>query len=143
MSCAIIWESLANEDQLGGVDYAMEESFKRAEGLDFDPWYYQSGDEVAQGVYRVETDFYIEQYWTQQALDGTDEVRFEWHGSTYGIDAPDQLGEVLFIWVDGVHVGPGELQVVLVRKRKWWEAFMRRPPGDVRESEAVARTVTD
>ena len=40
-------ESLADQDELGGVDYAMEESFKRSEGLDFDPCYYQSGDEIA------------------------------------------------------------------------------------------------
>ena len=136
-------ESLASEDQLEAVDHAMEESFKRGEGRDFDPWYYQSGDEVAPGVYRVETDFYIEQYWTDEALDEAVEIRFDWHGATFGIDAPDQLGEVHFIWIEGVQVGPGELQVVLVRKRRWWEALLRRRPGQLWESEATARPVPD
>ena len=36
-------ESLANQDDLEGVDYAMEEAFHRAEGDPFDPLYYRSG----------------------------------------------------------------------------------------------------
>ena len=37
-------ESLASEDQLEDVDYAVDEDFKRAEGQSFDPWYFQRGD---------------------------------------------------------------------------------------------------
>ena len=73
-------ESLADQDELGGVDYAMEESFKRSEGLEFDPCYYQSGDEIAPGVYRVETDFFIEQEWTADQLARARQVRFQWRG---------------------------------------------------------------
>ena len=131
-------ESLADRDELGGVDYAMEESFKRSEGLDFDPCYYQSGDEVAQGVFRVETDFFIEQQWTAERLARAGEVRFQWRGADYRIEAPGRLGDAHFVWIDGVDVGPGELQVVLVRRRRWWEAFLKRPPGELWESEAVA-----
>jgi predicted Zn-dependent protease with MMP-like domain len=45
-------ESLADEDQRGGVDYAMDEDFKRDEGDDFDPWYYQHGESAGSGVYQ-------------------------------------------------------------------------------------------
>ncbi len=132
-------ESLADRDDLGGVDYAMEESFKRAEGLDFDPRYYRAGDEVAPGVFRVETDFFIEQSWTEERLARAGEVRFRWRGVEYGVRAPERLGDAHFVWVDGVDVGPGELQLALVRRRRWWEALLRRPGGELWESEAEAR----
>ncbi len=132
-------ESLADRDELGGVDYAMEESFKRGEGLDFDPCYYQSGDEIAPGVFRVETDFFIEQEWSAERLARADEVSFQWRGERYRIDAPERLGDAHFVWIDGVDAGPGELQLVLTRKRKWWEAFVKRPATELWESEAVAR----
>ena len=136
-------ESLADQDELGGVDYAMEESFKRSEGLDFDPCYYQSGDEIAPGVFRVETDFFIEQEWTAEGLARVGEVRFDWRGEGFRIDAPERLGDAHFVWIDGVECGPGELQLVLVRKRRWWEAFLKRPAEELWESEAVARRVGD
>ena len=132
-------ESLADQDELGGVDYAMEESFKRSEGLDFDPCYYQSGEEIAPGVFRVETDFFIEQEWTAERLARAGEVGFDWRGEGYRIDAPERLGDAHFVWIDGVDCGPGELQLVLVRKRRWWEAFLKRPAEELWESEAVAR----
>ena len=131
-------ESLADQDELGGVDYAMEESFKRSEGLDFDPCYYQSGDEIAPGVFRVETDFFIEQEWTAERLARAGEVGFDWRGEGFRIDAPERLGDAHFVWIDGVDCGPGELQLVLVRKRRWWEAFLKRPAEELWESEAVA-----
>lgn len=134
-------ESLADQDGLGGVDYAMEESFKRSEGLDFDPCYYQSGDEIARGVFRVETDFYVEQAWTEEGLARAGEVRFQWRGEAFRIEVLERLGDVHFIWIDGVDTGPGELQLVLVRKRKWWEAFLNRPARELWESEALARRV--
>ena len=119
----------------------MEESFKRSEGLDFDPCYYQSGDEIAAGVFRVETDFFIEQEWTAERLARAGEVRFDWRGKAFYIDAPERLGDAHFIWIDGVDAGPGELQLVLLRKRRWWEAFLKRPAEELWESEAVARRV--
>ncbi len=134
-------ESLADQDELGGVDYAMEESFKRSEGLDFDPCYYQSGDEVAPGVFRVETDFFIEQEWSRERFAQAGELHFQWRGEEFRIEAPERLGDAHFIWIDGVDAGPGELQLVLVRKRRWWEAFLKRRAGELWESEAVALRV--
>ncbi len=136
-------ESLADRDDLGGVDYAMEESFKRGEGLDFDPCYYQAGEEVAPGVFRVETDFFVEQEWTEERLARVGEVRFRWRGEEYRIEAPDRLGDAHFVWIGGVDAGPGELQLVLVRRRRWWEAFSKRSAGELWESEADARRAED
>jgi predicted Zn-dependent protease with MMP-like domain len=134
-------EWLAREDQLEAVDYAMDESFKRAAGEDFDPWYYQSGDPIAPGVYRVEYDVYLEQEWTPEALAAAGEVRFHWHGAEYAIPAPAELGDLHYVWINGVDTGLGWLQVVLVRKRGWWEKAKRalaREAMDLLESEAEA-----
>jgi hypothetical protein len=109
-------ESLANEDDLEGVDYAMEEAFRRAEGEDFDPFYYQAGMELAPGLFQVEYDFFLEQPWTREAFDAAQTIEFSWHGITYRVPRPEVLGDLHYLWVDGVEVGPGALQLVLVRK---------------------------
>jgi hypothetical protein len=110
-------EHLANEDELEGVDYAMEEAFARAEGDEFDPFYYQSGIEIAPGLFQVEYDFFLEQAWTREAFESAAWVTFSWHGVDYRVPRPEVLGDLHFLWVTGVEVGPGALQLVLVRKR--------------------------
>ena len=52
-------EWLAGGDELGDVDEAMDESFKRFEGLEWDPWYYQKGDRLAGGGFAVEDRRYM------------------------------------------------------------------------------------
>jgi len=133
-------EWLANEDQLERVDYAMDESFKRWDGEDFDPWYYQSGDPLGEGVYRVEYDVYLEREWSPGELDAG-EIRFPWHGVEYTIPVPEEPGDIHYIWIHGVETGLGWLQVVLVRKRGWWEQMKRALAGEkaeILESEAEA-----
>ncbi|MFC1660660.1 hypothetical protein ACFL3S_04210 [Gemmatimonadota bacterium] len=114
-------ETLANEDALEGVDYALDEAFRRAEGEDFDPFYYQAGEEVAPGVFQVEYDFFIEKTWTPEEVDAAREIRFKWHGKEWQIPRPEFLGDIHYVWITGVDSGPGALQVVLVRKRGWKE----------------------
>jgi hypothetical protein len=140
-------ESLASQDELGGVDYAMDEGFKRAEGLDFDPWYYQHGDRIAEGVFQVENHFFIEQPWTPEAFEGATELAFGWHGGEWRIPRPATLGDVHYVWVDGVDVGGGHLQLVLVRRRSWRQSLrglLRREEAstlELWESDATATPV--
>ncbi len=134
-------ESLAREDALEGVDYAVEETFKRDDGVDFDPWYYQRGEELAKGVFRVERSFYLEQVWRVEAFERAERIAFEWHGTRYRIPRPERLGDVHFVWIEGADTGPASLELVLVRRRSWWEDVRRlgsmyRPV--VLESEAEA-----
>jgi predicted Zn-dependent protease with MMP-like domain len=114
-------ESLANEDALEGVDYATEEAYRRAEGEDFDPLYYQAGVEVAPGLFQVEYDFFLEQSWEPEAFGVAEVIGFSWHGAPKRIPRPDVLGDIHYIWIKGLEVGPGSLQLVLLRKRKWRE----------------------
>jgi hypothetical protein len=114
-------ESLANEDALEGVDYALEEAFHRAEGLEFDPVYYRSGLEIVPGVFQVEYDFFIEQSWTPEDFLSKELLEFFWHGEALKVRRPERLGDIHYVWIHGVDVGPGSLQLVLLRKRRWRE----------------------
>ncbi len=134
-------EALARDDTLEGVDYAVEETFKRDDGVDFDPWYYQHGEELARGVFQVERSFYLEQVWRPESFERTEWIGFEWHGARYRISRPEELGDVHFVWIEGIDAGAASLELVLVRHRSWWEDVKRlggtyRPV--VLESEATA-----
>jgi len=134
-------ESLARSDALEGVDYAMDQLFNRNEGLDFDPWYYQQGDDLTGGVFRVERSWYLEQAWQVEDFEAASFVAFDWRGASYRIPRPEELGDVHYVWVEGVEVGEDTLELVLVRRRSWWEDAKRllgtyRPR--VLESEARA-----
>jgi predicted Zn-dependent protease with MMP-like domain len=134
-------ESLADEDELGGVDYAMDEDMKREEGQDFDPWYYQHGEPAGGGVYVVEDRVFIEQEWAAADFDATEEIRFRWQGRAYAIPRPHDLGDLHFVSLDGVESSPPVIELVLVRRRSWWEDVKRlvgssRPT--VLESQALA-----
>ena len=54
---------------------------------------------------------------------------------------PDELGDVHFVWVHGIDLGQATLELVLVRKRSWWEDVKRLAGASrpfVYESEARA-----
>jgi len=110
-------EWLADEDALEALDYAVDESFKRAEGEPFDPYFYRSGEEVAPGVWKVERDYYIEQAYPADREPGP-EVEFAWHGRRYRAKRPAELADICFIEIDeGLETGPGgTVNLVLVRK---------------------------
>jgi len=134
-------ESLAREDALEGVDYALDETFKRDQGLDFDPWYFQSGDDLGDGLFQVERNFYVERSLTERDFGEAAWIDFSWEGATYRFARPETLGDVHFVWVQGLDLGDATLEVVLVRKRSWWEDAKRlfgtyRP--EILESEARA-----
>lgn len=134
-------ESLAADDQLEDVDYAVDEDMKRGEGLEFDPWYYQRGDPEGAGVFRIERHVFLEQEWSEERFDAAAVVPFEWGGRRWRIPRPERLGDLHFVLVDGATEPPETLEVVLVRRRRWWESVRRalgaaRP--EVLESDAAA-----
>ena len=53
-------ESLADDDALGDVDYAVEENFKRRDGESFDPLFFRAGEPAGPGRYRVEDELFQE-----------------------------------------------------------------------------------
>lgn len=137
-------EWLAGHDDLGEVDYAMDESFKRGDGRPWDPWFYQHGDRVAPGVYAVEDQAFVELELTPEAFDALAEVQFRWRGSEWAFPRPARLGTVHFVRVEGVADAPPNLEVVLVRRTGWWErmrALLHRSAPEVIETESRVRRV--
>lgn len=133
-------ESLAGDDALEGVDRASDETFRRFEGHDFDPWYYQYGDEVEPGLYRVEKAWYLEQVWSPRDFASASTIPFRWRGTPYRIPRPEQLGDVHFVLIDGLDRDEGTLELVLVRRRSWFRAVKHMAGLDevlVLESEAL------
>ena len=122
-------ESLAGDDALEGVDYAADETFKRLEGEPFDPWYWQHGDPVAPGLYRVEGAWYIEREWDPEVFERAAEIDFTWQDRSYRIAAPEELGDVHFVLLEGLPEAEGGVELVLVRRRGWWENVKRLVVG--------------
>jgi len=138
-------ESLAGDDALEDVDYAADELFKRQEGLDFDPWYYQRGEDLGGGAYEVEGGHYVEQVWDPAEWGRLEAIDFSWRGSHYRVPRPSELGDVHYLWVKGAGLEDDALELVLVRRRGWWEGlrgfFTRSGSTVVLESEASAERV--
>jgi len=134
-------ESLADEDALEAVDYAMDESFKRERGEAFDPWYFEWGEPAGEGVWRLEDEVYIERVLTADEFEGLEEIEFTWMNQSYRLPRPEELGDIHFIVVDGTEF---YVQVVLVRRAPWRQrlrgAFRSEGPA-VLEGRAEARRV--
>ena len=84
----------------------------------------------------------MEQEWTAPAFSAAVELSFAWQGREYHIPRPSELGDLHFIWLrSGVRSPPPALELVLVRRRGWWDDA-RRLVGSSRprvlESEADA-----
>lgn len=140
-------EFLAEDEALEGLDYAMEETYKRGQGEVFDPWYYQSGLPLAPGVYRVEYDVYIEHRWRPSRSSGLPEsVEFDWAGHRWSVPMPEDPGEIHYVWLDGLDAGGGWLQLVLVREfslKERLRRFFGQTSLDLAESEAEPVRVGD
>ena len=134
-------ESLADEDALEAMDYAMDESFKRERDEPFDPWYFQWGEPVGEGMYRVEDEVYIKQVLTAEEFDRLEEIDFTWEGQAYRIPRPGELGDIHFVVVEGTDP---YIQVILVRRASWRQRLrgaLRSEGPVVLESGADARRV--
>ena len=107
------------------MDYAADETFKRDEGLDFDPWYYQWGEKVGEGVYRVEHNYYVEQLWHPADFRSASWIELSWEEVRYRFPRPAELGDVHYVWLRGIDLGESTLELVLVRRRSWWESATR------------------
>jgi hypothetical protein len=135
-------ESLATEDALAGVDYAMDENFRRLDGVEFDPFFYRSGEPLGDGRFRLESSVFVE----RDALDDEHTVEFDVDGIRYRVAAPAASADVMFITLTGGAIDPRleELCLVLVRpaglRRTLGSLFRRRIPA-VAELEAEAERI--
>jgi len=106
------WKARAPD--LEEFDWAAEQNFARQDGERFDPLFYRSGEKVAEGVYRLDDDFFLE----QEAVAPGSTFRFQWHGLPYQATLPIEATLPAFLTLEGVEdPPPGELVLVLPRKQ--------------------------
>lgn len=137
-------EWLAGGDDLGDVDEAMDESFKRFEGLSWDPWFFQKGDRIADGVFAVEDQVFLEVSLSPAEFERLTHVTFSWEDQEWQIARPASLGDLHFVLIEGIETRVPRLEIVLVRRRSWWEwvrASVRSAAPVVLESVAPAHRV--
>jgi hypothetical protein len=143
-------ESLAAEDALEDVDFAMDENFKRLRGEPFDPFFFRAGEPVGPGMYQAERDFFIE---LEYAGEPGAAVEFDWQGRPAVAPVPEELGDVTFLQVVSLLEGEEEtldpdleLCLVLVRRQgllRGMSRWLRREPVDVVQVEVTAERVDE
>jgi hypothetical protein len=113
----------ARSDELEAFDRAVEQNLARAAGRPFDPLFYQAGERVAQGIYRLDDDVFIEQVVSEPPA----AAEFVWHGKAYRV-APPPGGLPLYLILDGLdHPPSGDVVLVLCRKPRLWDLFRGAP----------------
>lgn len=139
-------ESLATEDALEDVDYAVDENFKRLEGGVFDPLFFRAGEPIAAPgtakAYKVEIDVFL-----QVPTRDREPVTFEfaWRSTHYRVDLPAAAADVTYVYLEnGPNVSPGEFWLVRVVERGIIRTLRSAFGGGytVDETIAVAETVT-
>lgn len=131
------WETLTHElrhhlewraraPDLEAFDWAVEQNFARGDGDRFDPLFYQGGELVVEGVYRIDDDYFVEQI--VRALPA--ELTLSWHGRRYAGALPAGLELPVFVTIEGVEdPPPGELVVVLRLRPGLLRLFRREMPS--------------
>jgi hypothetical protein len=111
-------ESLAADEGLLDLDYAMDENFKRAAGEPFDTAFYRAGEAHGGGWYEVEDEFFLE-------VDaGARRVEFEWDDVRYAVCVPGRGADALFLRVSaGLASPPRELYIVVRRRTRALDAI--------------------
>jgi hypothetical protein len=116
----------ANTDALTTYDWAAEENFKRHEGQPFDPLFFQSGEGVAEDVWKVDDDFFV--LLAGQVPRGA-RREIPWHGRRYDMAIPPFEPRVpLFLILDGLlDPPPGEAVAVVTPAPRLSDLFRHRP----------------
>jgi zinicin-like metallopeptidase len=120
------WDTLAHElrhhlewradvDALEAYDWAAEQNFARGEGQAFDPVFYRSGERLAEGVYKVDDDVFIEKNYRDGGRGRGDEV--VWHGRHYRVPMPAGTQPPLFLSLEGLLPLPAGDVIVVVPAR--------------------------
>ncbi|HEX6749088.1 MAG TPA: hypothetical protein VF092_17445 [Longimicrobium sp.] len=114
-------ESAAGEDALEELDWAEDENLKRRDGRDFEPFFYRAGEPVSDHAWEVDGDLFVEREIGRDEFERGGRITVTIDGEEIGVPLPDRLGDVHFLYVDGVWDDDVDVAVVLVRRRGGWE----------------------
>ncbi|MGD2134913.1 MAG: metallopeptidase family protein [Gemmatimonadales bacterium] len=124
----------ADAERLEVYDWAAEQGFARAEGRPYDPLFYEAGEAVAAGVYRVEDDVFIDRVVTRLPQ----ETEVEWHGGRYRVPVPSATLP-MYLTLDGLaHPPSGDVVLAFRRRPRLWDLFRRSPPVTEHRAEVEA-----
>ena len=112
----------ANVAALEAYDWAAEENFKRHEGEAFDAVFYRSGEQVAEGVWKVDDDVFVEKAW---GVGSGAWVEVLWHGARYRVSA--DVAPPAFLTLEGLDEPPPGEAVLVVPRRASLFTLWRRP----------------
>jgi len=107
----------ANVAALEAYDWAAEENFKRHEGEPFDPAFYRSGERIAERVWKVDDDVFLE-------AGG----ELTWHGARYDVQITE-AARPLYVILDGLAEPPPGEAVLVLPRRPSLLTFWRRVPA--------------
>jgi hypothetical protein len=125
----------ANVAALEAYDWAAEENFKRHEGAVFDPVFYRSGEAIAEGVWKVEEDVFLEQ---EHGARSTEQLNLVWHGRRHrGLLPSAPVRATLFLVLEGLDEPPPGDAILVVKPRSSVLDLLRRPVAPVHEVVAV------
>lgn len=142
------WETLTHElrhhlewqadvASLEAYDWAAEQNFARHEGDPFDPVFYRNGEAVAERVFKVDDDVFIE--WEPGAGIG-ERVEVTWHGRRYAMPAPVAGRRAwVFLTLDGLDEPPPGDAVLVFPARSSVLDLLRRPAPPVSLTGVVER----
>ena len=109
----------ANVAALEAYDWAAEQNFARHEGEAFDAVFYRSGERLAEGIWKVDDDVFIE----------ASPDDFVWHGKRYRVDA--MVVPPTFLTLDRLdEPPPGEVVLVVPRKATLFNFWRRVAPTE-------------
>jgi hypothetical protein len=139
------WETLTHEirhhlewraraPDLEAFDRATEANFARQNGEEFDPLFYLAGEPMADGVYRIDDDYFLEQM--LEAVPST--LEFGWHGRRYSARPPADLVLPAMISLRGLSdPPPGDVVLVLRRSTRLPDIWKRPASPQVLSLEAL------
>jgi predicted Zn-dependent protease with MMP-like domain len=116
-------ESLALDDELEVRDYADDQNFARREGMEFEPFFFRSGEPLGPGAWEVAGDVFLEREVAPADASRGAPVAVEWEGRALSVPLPSPLGDVHFVTLEDVRAPGGDVVVVLVRRRGAWESL--------------------
>jgi hypothetical protein len=104
----------ANHAALEAYDWAAEQNLARQENQPFDPAFYRSGECIAEGIYKVDDDVFIERRWKRGTEGGASII---WHGQRYRVPAFAPARGSLFVRLQALADPPaGDAVLVLTRR---------------------------
>lgn len=130
----------ARVPELERLDDAAEANYARHDGEAFPALFYRDGEVVAEGVWKVEDDVFVEVLlpsaaWREAA---GRPLAVVWHGRTWEVPLPAELPDILYVTVEGVTPAPPGDVVVVLRRKPGARDVLRRPTVGRHEARATS-----